>query len=98
MLRECLLDTGVEHVIAIGRGATRRDIGGHGVIQPLHGIQSRTTMYRVAYVLFKPLMPILRGAFPGRSLTTERIGPAMLKVARNGAPKRVLDPRDISML
>jgi len=55
-------------------------------------------MDRVAYVLFKPLLPILRRAFPGRILTTEQIGLAMLKVARNGAPKRVLDPRDISML
>jgi uncharacterized protein YbjT (DUF2867 family) len=68
------------------------------VIQPLHGIQSRTTMYRVAYALFKPLMPILRWAFPGRILTTEQIGRAMLKVARNGAPKRVLEPGDIGVL
>jgi len=69
-----------------------------GFIQPLHGIQSRTTLYRVTYMLARPLMPILRWAFPGQVLTTEVIGRAMLKVARRGAPKRVLESRDINAL
>lgn len=69
-----------------------------GVIQPLHGIRSRTTAYRVAYTLFKPLMPILRRAMPGQILTTEQIGRAMLKVARSGAPKRILEAKDINAL
>jgi uncharacterized protein YbjT (DUF2867 family) len=69
-----------------------------GAIQPLHGIRSRTTLYRVMYTLMGPLLPILRWAFPGRILTTEQIGRAMLKVARDGAPKRILESRDISML
>jgi uncharacterized protein YbjT (DUF2867 family) len=69
-----------------------------GVIQPLHGIRSRTTAYNVGYVFFKPLMPILRWAFPGRILTTEQIGRAMLRVVRNGAPKRILESTDISAL
>jgi uncharacterized protein YbjT (DUF2867 family) len=69
-----------------------------GVIQPLHGIRSRTAAYRVGYTLFKPLMPILRWAFPGQILTTEQIGRAMLKVARSGVPKRILEAKDISAL
>lgn len=69
-----------------------------GAIQPLHGIRSRTALYRVIYTLTGPLLPILRWAFPGRILTTEQIGRAMLKVARDGAPKRILESRDISML
>jgi uncharacterized protein YbjT (DUF2867 family) len=67
-------------------------------IQPLHGIRSRTTLYRVAYSMTTPLLPILRWAFPGQMLTTEQIGRAMLKVARTGAPKRVLESRDINTL
>lgn len=69
-----------------------------GIIQPLHGIRSRTKAYRVGYVLTKPLMPILRWAFPSRILTTEQIGRAMLKVARSGAPKHVLEAKDIDAL
>jgi uncharacterized protein YbjT (DUF2867 family) len=69
-----------------------------GFIQPLHGIQSRTTLYRVAYMIAAPLMPLLRRMFPGQVLTTEVIGRAMLKVARSGAPKRVLESSDINAL
>ncbi len=69
-----------------------------GVIQPLHGIRSRTAAYRVGYMLFKPLIPLLRRAFPGQILTTEQLGRAMLKVAKSGAPKRILEAKDISAL
>ena len=69
-----------------------------GIIQPLNGIRSRTTLYNVGYAVFKPLMPILRWAFPGQILTTGQIGRAMLKVARSGAPKRVLEAKDINAL
>src|SRR5580704_5037808 len=58
-----------------------------GVIQPLHGIQSKTKSYRVFYMLGKPLLPLLRRLFPDSILTTEQIGRAMLAVARHGAPK-----------
>jgi hypothetical protein len=37
----------------------------------------------------------MRWAFPDYVLTTEEIGRAMLKVARQGAPKQVLETRDI---
>jgi uncharacterized protein YbjT (DUF2867 family) len=67
-----------------------------GVIQPLHGIRSKTASYRVLYGLTKPLLPILRWAFPNQVLTTEQVGRAMLKVARNGFPKRTLESRDIN--
>lgn len=67
-----------------------------GVIQPLHGIQSRTTLYRVLYSVTRPLLPLLRRAMLGYILTTEQIGRAMLTVARRGAPKRVLESPDIN--
>lgn len=69
-----------------------------GFIQPLHGITSRTRLYRVFYVIFKPLIPLLRRAFPNQVLTTEQIGRAMLAAARHGYTKRVLEPRDIRAL
>jgi uncharacterized protein YbjT (DUF2867 family) len=69
-----------------------------GLIQPLHGIRSRTSTYRILYLFFAPLMPAIRRAFPNQVLTTEDIGKAMLKVARRRAPQRVLEPPDIRAL
>jgi uncharacterized protein YbjT (DUF2867 family) len=66
-----------------------------GMIQPLHGIKPKTTWYRVIYDVLGPLMPLLRRAFPNHVLTTEEIGRAMLAVARRGAPKPILETRDI---
>jgi len=68
------------------------------MVEPMHGIRSRTAMYNVLYALLRPLLPILRRAFRTYVLTTEEIGQAMLVVARRGAPKRVLESRDISAL
>jgi uncharacterized protein YbjT (DUF2867 family) len=66
-----------------------------GIIEPLHGIKSKTASYRILYTLTKPLLPLMRAAFPDHVLTTEQIGRAMLKVARHGYPKRVLESKDI---
>jgi len=67
-----------------------------GLIRPLHGIKSRTRVYRVAYAALWPLFPVL-GAV-GLLTTTERVGRAMLEVARRGAPKPILTNRDIDEL
>jgi uncharacterized protein YbjT (DUF2867 family) len=67
-------------------------------IQPLHGIQSRTAAYRVFYSLTGSLLPLLRRAFPRYVLTTETIGRAMLQAVRTGAPKPVLESKDINAL
>ena len=66
-----------------------------GLIVPLYGAKSKTAIYRVFYTLTKPLLPLLRAAFPNHVLTTEQIGRAMLAVARDGFPKRVLESKDI---
>ena len=68
------------------------------VVQPMHGIKSRTALYNMFYWLLRPVMPVIRRAFRNYVLTTEEIGLAMLRVAREGAPKRVLESRDISAL
>jgi uncharacterized protein YbjT (DUF2867 family) len=65
------------------------------VIQPLHGIKSRTATYRILYSITAPLLPLLRRVMPGYFSTTEQIGGAMLIVARKGAPKPILESRDI---
>jgi len=66
-----------------------------GIIEPVDGVKSKTGWYRVFYAVSKPLLPVLRWAFPNYVLTTAEIGRAMLAVARNGAPNRVLETKDI---
>ncbi|MEU7857654.1 NAD-dependent epimerase/dehydratase family protein [Nonomuraea sp. NPDC049141] len=69
-----------------------------GYIQPMHGVTSRTTWYRLAYVAMAPLYPVLRRLFPKAVTTTEQIGRAMITVAERGAPRRVLGPLEINAL
>jgi len=69
-----------------------------GIIEPLYGVQSKTKIYRFFYTLTQPLLPLLRHAFPNYILTTEQIGQAMLKSARTGYPKHVLEIKDIRSL
>jgi len=69
-----------------------------GMIQPLDGIKSKTSAYRIFYSLAKPLLPLLRAALPNQVLTTRQVGQAMLAVVRNGAQKRVLESADIARL
>jgi uncharacterized protein YbjT (DUF2867 family) len=69
-----------------------------GVIQPLHGVRSKTASYRVLYALTGPLLPWLRRALPDYITTTEQIGRAMLAVAQHGASKPVLESKDITAI
>jgi uncharacterized protein YbjT (DUF2867 family) len=64
-------------------------------IQPLHGITSKTRMYRMLYAVFRPLTPLLKVLLPNHVTTSEQVGRAMLKVAKQGAPKAVLESEDI---
>jgi len=67
-------------------------------IQPLHGIRSRTTSYRIAYTVMSPVLPLLRRLFPQYLTTTETLGRAMIEVAKHGAPKQVLESKEINEL
>jgi uncharacterized protein YbjT (DUF2867 family) len=66
-----------------------------GIIQPLHGLRSKTPLYRAFYTVTAPILPVLRRVFPGVILTTEQVGQAMLTVARSGWPDPVLEPGHI---
>jgi uncharacterized protein YbjT (DUF2867 family) len=69
-----------------------------GIILPMHGIKSKTTLYRVGYTLMTPLYPALRALFPRAITTTEHLGRVMLRLARSGYSKPVLEPADIALL
>jgi len=65
-------------------------------IQPLHGIKSRTKIYRMMYALSAPFLPVLNAIFPNYLTTTEKIGRAMINVSMRGYPKQILEARDIN--
>ncbi len=66
-----------------------------GLIEPMDGIRSKTSVYRIFYAFAKPILPLLRRAFPNQVLSTRDIGKAMLTVASRGWSKRVLETADI---
>lgn len=66
-----------------------------GVIQPLHGVRSKTRSYRLFYAFAAPLLPLLRKLLPRTVLSTEIIGLAMLELARRGGAPAVLESGDI---
>lgn len=68
-----------------------------GLIRPMHGVRSKTRMYRLFYAIAAPLMPLLV-KFPSFSTTSEQIGRAMLIAAKRGAPKERLESADINQL
>lgn len=69
-----------------------------GVIQPMHGIQSRTPLYRIPYLILRPFIPWLRNRFPRYVTTTDQLGRAMITVAKHGGQKRVLESADINLI
>ncbi|MCC3701701.1 epimerase [Rouxiella badensis] len=66
-----------------------------GIIQPLHGVKSKTRAYRLLYPLLWPFITVLRPLIPGVILTTENVGRAMLNAARRGEGDKVLESKDI---
>ncbi len=69
-----------------------------GLIVPMHGITSRTTLYRVLYAILEPLVPLIQKFFPDAVTTTERVGRAMIAVARHGDRNKVLEAADINRI
>ncbi|RQW99879.1 NAD-dependent epimerase/dehydratase family protein [Micromonospora inaquosa] len=66
-----------------------------GFIQPTYGAVSKTRWYRFGYAVTRPLFPVLRRLLPNQVTTTDGIGRAMLRVARQGSPVRVLGSREL---
>jgi uncharacterized protein YbjT (DUF2867 family) len=66
-----------------------------GFIQPTHGATSRTGLYRAAYAITAPLLPLLNRLAPRYVTSTDRLGRAMLRAARTGFPTRIVENADL---
>jgi uncharacterized protein YbjT (DUF2867 family) len=67
-----------------------------GVIQPLHGIRSKTRLYQTFYNVLNPILPFLKSTFPQYITTTEQLGRAMLQVAKSAFSQPILESKDIN--
>ena len=67
-------------------------------IQPLTGIVPRMVWLRAVYAVVAPLYPVWKALFPKYVTTTAQVGRAMIHVAREGGPRRVLESRDINAI
>ncbi len=66
-----------------------------GIIRPLHGVVSKTGWYRALYATMGVLYPVAKAIAPNQVMTNVELGRAMLSVAKRGAAKHVLEPKDI---
>jgi uncharacterized protein YbjT (DUF2867 family) len=67
-----------------------------GLIVPLNGIRSRTRIYNILYPILYPLMMLVRKISPDSMTDTERVGKAMLTVARKGFHRKILESADMN--
>lgn len=64
-------------------------------VEAMHGERSKARASRIGYALARPFLPLLRWLLPRYLVTTEQIGRAMLRLTRQGAPKKLLESADI---
>lgn len=67
-------------------------------IQPLHGVRSKTSWVQAIYVVAAPMLSYLARTAPKYMTTSQQLGRAMIKVARDGYPKPVLESEDINSI
>jgi hypothetical protein len=72
--------------------------GASGVMQPLHGIKSKTRSYRLFYGAMGPALQLLRAVLPYHATSTEQLGRAMLGFAKHGRDKAVLESRGLNAI
>jgi uncharacterized protein YbjT (DUF2867 family) len=66
-----------------------------GIIRPTHGARSKVGWYNAVYTLAGPLLALLDRVAPKYLTSTDRLGRAMLRVARHGPGDHVVENRDL---
>jgi hypothetical protein len=64
----------------------------------MHGVASKTASYRILYAVVSPLMPLIKLLFPKFVTTSERVARAMLRVAKHGTDKKLLENYELDAL
>ena len=69
-----------------------------GALIPTHGERPKGSGARLAYAILRPLVPVLRAIIPRMFITTEELGRAMLRAAREHPPMHILEMPDLQRL
>jgi uncharacterized protein YbjT (DUF2867 family) len=69
-----------------------------GFVQPKKGVRSSTTLYNAIYAVLGPIYPLLETAAPKHVTSSDRLGLALIRAARDGAPKAILGNAEINAL
>ena len=67
-------------------------------IQPMQGVVSKVKMYNYLYKLLGPLYPLLKRLFPRQTINSRDLARVMIRLAREGAAKKVLESADFEPL
>jgi uncharacterized protein YbjT (DUF2867 family) len=67
-----------------------------GAVQPMHGVISKTPVYRILYQVTGFLLPLLKRVAPNLVTASDQMGRAMIKVAQHGYRKPILEAEDIN--
>ena len=68
------------------------------MLRPVHGEVSKTRWTRIAYAVFGPIAPVIQALAPAMVITTEELGRAMIRAARERPPTHVLEMSDLHAL
>jgi uncharacterized protein YbjT (DUF2867 family) len=69
-----------------------------GYIQPMHGVRPRNRLYRILYRSTGFLYPVLARVAPRYVIASDQLARAMIEVAGNGSPLRILESSDLLRL
>ena len=69
-----------------------------GAIVPLNGVRSKTAWVRLIYLVAAPIVPLWQAVLPKTITTSQQVGRAMLRVAREGYATPILETADINRL
>ena len=67
-----------------------------GMIEAVDGVRPSNALYRRSYAVLHPVIALARRLFPRQVVTTAEVGRAMLRVAREGHARAVLERADIA--
>ncbi|MFC5800121.1 hypothetical protein [Streptomyces formicae] len=85
---------------ALGEGGLEDELSGYEACFFCLGVSSagmtEEACHRAIYAIAAPHYPLLRRLPPNQVTSTERLGRAMIAVAADGAPHRLLGTREIN--
>ena len=69
-----------------------------GMLRPVHGEGPRGRGARILYGLLMPIAPLIQALAPAWVITSDELGRAMIRAARERPPTHVLEMRDLQAL